>query len=83
MDVTYTIASWKTVHGMMVLPMLWWITAIWRGSLNTRHKIWAALARTLTVYLVLEFILRFIISHYYPHALFDCRLLVMEYGDCL
>jgi len=36
----------------------------------------------MTVYLVLEFILRFLISSQFPNALFDCRLLVIEYGDC-
>lgn len=83
MAVTYTIASWKTVHGMLFLPIAWWILGVWRCSLNTRHKLWAVLARTATVYLVLELLLRFVISYFYPATLFDCRLLVMEYGDCL
>jgi len=83
MNVTYTIASWKTVHGMLLLPIAWWIFGVWRCSLNTRQKMWAVLARTATVYLVLDLLLRFAISSFYPTTLFDCRLLVMEYGDCL
>jgi hypothetical protein len=83
MSVTYTIASWKTVHGMLFLPIVWWTTSVWRCSVNTRHKIWSSSARTITLYLLLEFIFRFIISTQYPNTFFDCRLLIMEYGDCL
>ncbi len=83
MNVTYTIASWKTVHGMLVLPVIWWTTSVWRCSANTQHIFWAGAARTVTIYLFLEFCLRFIISTRYPHTFFDCRLLVMEVGDCL
>ncbi len=82
-NITYTIASWKTVHGMMILPIIWWITSVWRCSENTSHKLWSVAARSVTLYLVLELILRFFISTQFPHTLFDCRLLVMEYGDCL
>jgi len=83
MNVTYTIASWKTVHGMLLLPIVWWAVSVWRCSANTRYKIWSSAARTITLYLFLEYILRFIISTQYPNTFFDCRLLIMEYGDCL
>jgi len=32
---------------------------------------------------LLEFILRFYISTQMPQTLFDCRLLILEYGDCV
>ena len=83
MNVTYTIASWKTVHGMLLLPIVWWTVSVWRCSTNTRYKIWSGAARTITIYLFLEYVLRFIISTQYPSTFFDCRLLIMEYGDCL
>ncbi|MEQ1528171.1 MAG: hypothetical protein ABL925_02565 [Methylococcales bacterium] len=83
MNVTYTIASWKTVHGMLFLPVIWWTTSVWRCSVNTQHRVWAGAARTVTIYLFLELFLRFIISTRYPNTFFDCRLLVMEFGDCL
>jgi len=83
MSVTYTIASWKTVHGMLILPIVWWTTSVWRCSANTGHKIWASAARTITLYLFVEYGLRFFISTQYPITLFDCRLLIMEYGDCI
>jgi uncharacterized membrane-anchored protein YitT (DUF2179 family) len=83
MNVTYTIASWKTVHGMLLLPIVWWTNSVWRCSQHTRHRVFSVAARTLTIYLFLDYILRFIISTQYPNTLFDCRLLIMEYGDCL
>jgi hypothetical protein len=83
MNVTYTIASWKTVHGMLFLPIVWWTVSVWRCSPNTHYKIWGSAARTITLYLFFEYILRFIISTQYPNTFFDCRLLIMEYGDCL
>lgn len=83
MNVTYTIASWKTVHGMLFLPIVWWVASVWRCSTNTRRRVWAGAARTVTIYLFLELSLRFIISTRYPNIFFDCRLLIMEYGDCL
>ena len=83
LNITYTIASWKTVHGMLLLPIIWWTNSVWRCSQHTHHKTYSATARTLTIYLFLDYILRFIISTQYPNTLFDCRLLVMEYGDCL
>ena len=65
MNVTYTIASWKTVHGMLFLPIVWWTTSVWQCSGNTHYKIWSSAARTITLYLFLEYILRFIISTQY------------------
>ena len=83
MNVTYTIASWKTVHGMLFLPIIWWTVSVWRYSQHTAHKIFSSTSRTITVYLFLEYVLRFIISTQYPSTFFDCRLLIMEFGDCL
>ena len=83
MNATYTIARWKTAHGMLLLPIVWWINSVWKCSQHTRHKVFSVAARTLTIYLLLDYILRFIISTQYPNTLFDCRLLIMEYGDCL
>ncbi len=65
MNVTYTIASWKTVHGMLFLPIIWWTTSVWRCSGNTRHKIWSSAARTITLYLYF----RIYITLYYQHSI--------------
>jgi hypothetical protein len=81
-NATYTIASWKTVHGMVFLPIVWWTVAVWRCSPHARSQYWSSAARTVTLYLFIELLLRFIISTRFPHLLFDCRLLLLEYGDC-
>jgi len=81
-NVTFTIASWKTVHGMLFLPIVWWLVSTWKCSKYAGHKIWSVLARTFSVYLVIELLLRAIISSQFPETLFDCRLMVIEYGDC-
>lgn len=82
MNVTFTIASWKTVHGMLLIPVVWWIVSVWRCAKYTRYKLAATGAKTMTLYFLFECFLRFVISVYYPNTFFDCRLLVMEYGDC-
>ncbi|MEQ1637572.1 MAG: hypothetical protein ABL903_12850 [Methylococcales bacterium] len=79
---TYTIASWKTVHGMVFLPIVWWIVAIWRCSPHTHANYWGNAARAITLYLAIELMLRFIISTQFPQLLFNCELLLIEYGDC-
>ncbi|MCX7088192.1 MAG: hypothetical protein NTV00_09090 [Methylococcales bacterium] len=79
---TYTISSWKTVHGMVFLPIVWWIVAVWRCSVHTSSRYWASAARTLTLYLLLELFLRFIMSTQFPRLLFNCEMLLLEYGDC-
>ena len=79
---TYTINSWKTVHSMVFLPIVWWTVAIWRCSVHTRSRYWSSAARAITVYMFLELLLRYILSVKFPHLLFDCRLLLIEYGDC-
>ena len=82
MNVTFTIASWKTVHGMLFIPVIWWIVSVWRCAKYTRYRLANTLAKTLTLYLLFDCFLRFVIRAYYPNSFFDCRLLVMEYGDC-
>ncbi|MDD2801855.1 MAG: hypothetical protein PHE96_10385 [Methylococcales bacterium] len=83
MNVTYTIASWKTIHIMLFLPIIWWTTSVWRCSKHTGKRLFNGAARTITIYMFLEYGLRFIISTKFPNTFFDCRLLIMEIGDCL
>lgn len=81
-NVSYTINSWKTVHMMMFLPSVWWTVSVWRCSTHTQYKLFACAARAATVYFYFDFVLRLVLSVQYPETLFDCRLLVIEYGDC-
>ncbi|MDD5274408.1 MAG: hypothetical protein PHU14_17040 [Methylovulum sp.] len=82
-NVTYTIASWKTVHGMLLLPIIWWTASVWRCTRHSRYKVTGAAARTAVICLFLDLALRVFISSQFPNTLFDCRLLIMQYGDCL
>lgn len=81
-NIDFTIASWRTVHGMLILPFIWWIVAIWRSSANAGYKIFSAAARAVVIYLIIASILRFYMSVEKPEMLFDCKLLILEYGDC-
>ena len=78
---TYTIASWLTILVILVLPLIWWTISVWRCSLNA-PRIWATVARFLTVAVYYEYILRLIIGYYYPQIWFNCQQLIIEYGDC-
>lgn len=82
-NVTYTISSWRTVHMMLFIPIIWWTTSVWRCSTHTSNRLFSGAARTVTLYLFLEYFLRFVISTKFPNTFFDCRLLIMEFGDCL
>lgn len=79
---TFTIASWKTVHIMFALPMVWWILSVWRCSAFTRKKALIVIARSITVYVLIAYLLRVYMAIEYADFLFDCRLLALEYGDC-
>ncbi len=81
-NVSYTISSWRTVHVMMFFPCVWWITAVWKCSVNTSHRYFSGCARSLTLFFMIDFCLRLLLSYQYPQILFDCRLLLLELGDC-
>jgi hypothetical protein len=81
-NITYTIASWRTVHMILFLPLIIWLVGIWRSSSNVNRKIWIVLARTAAIYFTVDFIVRVYISFEFPQILFPCRLLLLEYGDC-
>lgn len=79
---TYTISSWRTVHFMLFFPSIWWFTSVFRCSTNTKKTIWSICARTLLIYVVIDYFLRLYISYLYPQIIFDCKLLAIEFGNC-
>lgn len=83
LNLTYTIASWRTVHLMLFLPSVWWLISVWKCSANTNKNIWPLCARAITIYFSIDYFLRLYLSFKYPYLLFDCKLLVLEYGDCV
>ncbi len=81
-NISFTIASWRTVHLMLFLPCVWWLISVWKCSTNTRKKIWCSCARSVTIYFMIDYFLRLLISFEYPDLFFDCKLLAIEFGDC-
>ncbi len=81
-NATYTIASWVTMHIIFAMPLIYWTIAVWRSSDKCSRKGYAVAARLITVCAYFEYLIRYLIWKEYPYALFDCRQMMMEYGDC-
>ena len=81
-NITYTISNWRTVHVILFFPGIWWIRSVWKCSSNSRKKIWPIFARSLAIYFVIDYGLRLLTSYQYPEVFFDCRLLLMDIGNC-
>jgi hypothetical protein len=77
-----TVSSWDDVHLMLLLPIVWWITAVWRCSANTYSRIWSACARLLTLGVLFEYSLKLLIRIDYPRIFFGCEELLLDYGSC-
>lgn len=78
----FTVSSWDEVHLMLLLPIVWWTTAVWRCSPNTSLSVWAACARLLTVSVFFEYGLKLLIRIDYPRIFFGCDELLLDYGSC-
>ncbi len=79
---TYTIASWATMHIIFALPLVYWTVAVWRASNKCGAKWRAVGARLMTVWAYVEYAIRYLIWTEYPYTLFDCRQMMIEFGDC-
>jgi len=79
---TYTIASWLTILVILAIPTMWWTIAVWRCSIGA-NRLWASIARLLTITVYYEAVLRLLIGYYYPTIWFNCQQLIIEYGDCV
>ena len=77
-----TVSSWDDVHLMLLLPTIWWTTAVWRCSTNTHIRFWAACARLLTLAVFFEYGLKLLIRIDYPRIFFGCEELLLDYGSC-
>ena len=78
----FTVSSWDDVHLMLLLPIIWWTTAVWRCSPNTKLSVWAACARLLTLGVFFEYGLKLLIRLDYPRIFFGCDELLLDYGSC-
>ena len=77
-----TVSSWDDVHLMLLLPIVWWTTAVWRCSANTSLRVWSACARFLTLAVFFEYGLKLMIRIDYPRIFFGCEELLLDYGSC-
>ena len=77
-----TVSSWDDVHLMLLLPIVWWITAIWRCAANTQFKVFAAGARLVTFAVLFEYALKLLLRIDYPRLFFGCEELLLDYGSC-
>ena len=80
---TFTVASWVTMHVILLMPLIYWTGAVWRCSDNCSNKLWAVAARWLTVAAYGELVLRYVIYQYYPNILFSCQQMIIQWGDCI
>ncbi|WP_305906876.1 hypothetical protein Q9L42_018700 [Methylomarinum sp. Ch1-1] len=78
----YTIASWATMHIIFALPVVYWTVAVWRASTKCGQRWQAFAARFITASAYFEYAIRYLIWKEYPFALFDCRQMMIEFGDC-
>lgn len=78
----FTVSSWDDVHFILLLPIVWWTTGVWRCSANTHFRIWVAAARLMTLCVFLEYALKLYIRIYYPRIFFNCEDLLLDYGNC-
>lgn len=78
----FTVSSWDDVHVMLLLPIIWWTTAVWRCSANGHSRIWAAYARLLTLSVFFDYGLKLLIRIDYPRIFFGCEELLLDYGSC-
>ena len=77
-----TVSSWDEVHLMLLLPIIWWTTAIWRCSFNSHFRVWTGCARFLTLAVFFEYGLKLLIRIDYPRLFFGCEELLLDYGSC-
>lgn len=80
---TFTVASWVTMHVIMLMPLIYWTGAVWRCSKNCSSRYWVTVARWMTLAAHGDLGLRWVIYHYYPNIMFNCQQMVIHWGDCV
>jgi hypothetical protein len=78
----FTVSSWDDIYLMLLLPIIWWTTAVWRCSSNTHLSVWAACAQLMTFAVFFEYGLKLLIRIDYPRIFFECAELLLDYGSC-
>jgi len=78
----FTVSSWDTAHFMLVTPILLWIMSVWRNSMNTCCRYWAIGARFITLSVIFEYGLKWVIRQDYPRIFFNCQDKLLDYIAC-
>lgn len=78
----FTVSSWDDIHFILLLPIVWWTTSVWRCSAHTNARLWSACARLMTVSVFFEYALKLLIRIDYPRLFFNCEELLLDYGSC-
>lgn len=77
-----SVSGWDEIHLILLMPIILWTTAIWRGSLNTGSRYWAIAARFMTIAVFFEYGLKLAIRIDYPRIFFQCKELALDYSSC-
>ena len=76
-----TVSSWDDVHIMLLLPIVWWSTSVWRCSANTDIRLGSSGARLMIFAVLFEYGLKLLIRIDYPRIFFGCEELLLDYGS--
>ncbi|WP_305906493.1 hypothetical protein Q9L42_000955 [Methylomarinum sp. Ch1-1] len=78
----FTVSSWDDVYFVLFTPVVFWTLCVWRNSANCRFRIWAALARLMTLAVYFEYGLKLLIRMDYPRIFFNCHEFLFDYAVC-
>jgi hypothetical protein len=79
---SFTVSSWDEIHFILFTPVIFWTISVWRNSVNSGSRFWAAGARFLTVAVFFEYGLKLIIRRDYPRIFFGCKDIILDYAAC-
>ncbi|MGZ8161941.1 MAG: hypothetical protein ACXWTT_03625 [Methylobacter sp.] len=78
----FTVSSWDDVHFILLLPIIWWATAVWRCTANSNSRLWGVFARLMIFGVFFEYGIKLFIRIEYPRVFFNCQDLLLDYGSC-
>ena len=78
----FTVSSWDEIHFMLLMPVIFWTMSVWRSSMNTDLRIFAAGARFMTLSVYFEYGLKLLIRKDYPRIFFNCEEIILDYAAC-
>ncbi len=78
----FTVSSWDEIYFILLTPVLFWTTIVWRNSANTRSIYWAIAARFMTLAVFFEYALKLAIRRDYPRIFFECQDIALDYAAC-